>query len=373
MKLKHISTVVEFREPLGALRAGDSVKLSLSAEQEWADEDLGYEVALLLGGGPDGSWTEYIMEADCSGEDCENGERVIWSCHVTAPEQTGVYWYYFRIRKDDVLFFYGAARNRNAGEGEPIAGAPPCYQLTVYERDFETPEWFRNSTMYQIFPDRYCRGREENLVNGMNYHRSMGRSVHEHLNWEEIPYYQPLDGDEYYYPDDFFGGDLEGIRQNLDELAEMGISCLYLNPIVEADSNHRYNTADYKRVDPVLGTEEDFKQLCKEAEERGIRILLDGVYSHTGDDSIYFNKKGNYPEPGAFQKQNSPYDSWYDFDPDGQHYRSWWGFESLPEVNEFDPVWQDMVITGEDSVFHFWQERARRASVLMWLTSCRMK
>ena len=124
-----------------------------------------------------------------------------------------------------------------------------------------------------------------------------------HQSWEEVPFYRAMPGERDYYPSDFFGGDLEGIRQNLDMLQEMGITCLYLNPIVESDSNHRYNTADYKKVDPILGTMEDFIQLCREAEQKGIRILLDGVFSHTGSDSIYFNKEKNYLEPGAYQEE----------------------------------------------------------------------
>lgn len=376
MDWKHISTIVDYREPLGAVRTGESVRLSLAARPEEADESMDYEVALLMGG-PDGSFREYKMEAQepkdgnglwgwaadgGSGElwDCSLGEdvsrQIVWSCTWAAPEESGVYWYYFRIQREDTLVFYGASMGKNVGEGVLIAGAPSCYQLTVYEKEFETPEWFRNSTMYQIFPDRFCRGDEQNLERGIAYHEAMGREVHAHRNWEEIPYYHPLTSKEFYYPGDFFGGDLEGIRKNLDYLKELGITCLYLNPIVEADSNHRYNTADYKRVDPVLGTNEDFRRLCREAEGKGIRILLDGVYSHTGADSIYFNKKCNYQEPGAYQETESPFDTWYQFEGDKEHYKSWWGFDTLPEVNEMDPAWQEFVITGKESVFAHWME-----------------
>lgn len=346
----HVSTEIEYREPLGAVRAGAAVRLALMALSEGEkDHNYGdYEVALLMGN-PEGDWEEIRMELSRPDD-----SRGIWTGAWKAPEKVGAYLYYFRIRRGEELFFYGAGYGKNSGQGGAIAGIPACYQLTVYDRTFETPEWFQNATMYQIFPDRFARGRKENLTEGIHYHRSMGRKVYEHKSWEEIPYYQALDGEKDYNPSDFFGGDLEGIRQHLDYFQEMGITCLYLNPIVEADSNHRYNTADYKMVDPILGTEQDLKQLFAEAEERGIRILLDGVYSHTGADSIYFNKNNNYPGVGAYQSPASPYAGWYNFDRDRRQYKSWWGFESLPEVNELNPTWQKYVIKDDHSVFRHW-------------------
>lgn len=97
---------------------------------------------------------------------------------------------------------------------------------------------------------------------------------------------------------DYFGGSLLGIISKLDYLQSLSVSTLYLCPIFEADNNHRYNTADYRRIDPMLGTEEDFRQLCREAHRRGIRVLLDGVFNHTGSNSRYFNAEGFYPELG---------------------------------------------------------------------------
>ena len=181
----------------------------------------------------------------------------------------------------------------------------------------------------------------------------MGRTVYLHDDWEEQPVFGPLPGKEFYDPCDYFGGDIEGIISKLDDLKRLGISCIYLNPIGEAASNHRYNTSDYKKVDPFLGNNEDFKRLCQLAKERRIHVILDGVYSHTGDDSVYFNKKGNYEEPGAYQGEESKYYDWYDFNEDGT-YKSWWGFETLPEVNELNEKFVDYIITGEDSVIKHW-------------------
>ena len=157
--------------------------------------------------------------------------------------------------------------------------------------------------------------------------------------------------------EDYFGGDLKGIQLKLPYLREMGVDYLYLNPIFEAHSNHRYNTADYLNVDPLLGTNEDFETLCAEAKKYGIGIVLDGVFSHTGSDSRYFNREGRYGEGGAYRDPHSPYRSWYDFDPKYTGgYRSWWGFETLPEVNEETPSYVDF-ITGEGGVIDTWLRR----------------
>ena len=134
----------------------------------------------------------------------------------------------------------------------------------------------------------------------------------------------------------------------------MGVSIVYLNPIFEADSNHRYNTASYLKIDPILGTNAAFKKLCRAADELGMKIVLDGVFSHTGDDSVYFDRRGVYDGDGAYQSEDSPYHSWYDFHKFPDEYRCWWGFKSLPEVNEGDPAWQDFVISGDKSVIKTW-------------------
>ncbi len=377
----HVSTEVEYRNPLGALRTGEAVRLSLAAVSTEPKKEA-YEVRMKLLT-PDGTWKEYELirtakgegstessdseETGCAGNSehtpsfpaakTKEGAVCWWSCEWTAPEQSGVYWYYFSIRKGEEELFYGANAGRQSGQGSLWQEIPPCYQLTVYEKNFVTPEWFQNATMYQIFPDRYCRGRKENLEKGLRYHLFRCRKMYVHQSWEEVPFYRAMPGERDYYPSDFFGGDLEGIRQNLDMLQEMGITCLYLNPIVESDSNHRYNTADYKKVDPILGTMEDFIQLCREAEQKGIRILLDGVFSHTGSDSIYFNREKNYLEPGAYQEEESPYDSWYSFGKSRRDYKSWWGFDTLPEVNELDASWQEYIIKGKESVFRHWLDK----------------
>ena len=171
--------------------------------------------------------------------------------------------------------------------------------MTVYEKS-HTPFWFGAGVTYQIFPDRFCR-LEIPDPKGM-----IGdRWVHE--DWDDDPDYDPPDGR---WCRDFFGGSFRGVISKLDYLSEMGVSTIYFNPIFESASNHRYNTADYRKIDPMLGTEEDFRELCREANRRGIRIILDGVFSHTGSQSRYFNADGfltgSYVYPDVLQKAQFP-------------------------------------------------------------------
>ena len=132
------------------------------------------------------------------------------------------------------------------------------------------------------------------------------------------------------------------------------MTTLYLNPIFEAASNHRYDTGDYRAIDPLLGTEADFRALCTAAHQRGMRVILDGVFNHTGSNSRYFNAEGYYPEPGAAQSQNSEYYNWYSFHPWPSDYDAWWGVKTLPAVNEAQPAYRDFIFGDQDSVVRHW-------------------
>ena len=153
---------------------------------------------------------------------------------------------------------------------------------------------------------------------------------------------------------DFFGGTLAGIEEKLEYLKNLGVTTLYLCPIFEAESNHRYNTADYEAVDPLLGTEADFRSLCARAHALGMRVMLDGVFNHTGSNSRYFNVNGFYPDPGAAQSRESPYFSWYTFQSWPDKYDAWWGVRTLPAVNEEHPEYGNFIVDGERSVIRRW-------------------
>ena len=256
-----------------------------------------------------------------------NGDQYeFWECHFR-PEKPGLYFYSFSI---DTWRGTLALMRDWGGEGAlrrdgPGSGRQAQWQLTVYGRGFTVPEWLRGGVIYQIFPDRFYASGERKK--GAPADRRL------HASWGEQPDWKP-DAQGRITNGDYFGGDLRGIREKLPYLKSLGVTCLYLNPIFEAHSNHRYDTADYTKIDPLLGTEEDFQELCAAADALGIRVLLDGVFNHTGSDSVYFNREGRYPGPGAYQSKNSPYYPWYQFRHWPDDYACWWGFKTLPDVNE---------------------------------------
>lgn len=335
--ISHNSARSKYRTPLGALKTGESVKLRLFVKEISLEK-----VFLTVING--------IYKEDLEMYRIDSG----FECEYCLPEKEVVLWYFFTIVSGNTRIYYGRNYEQTSGTGKIYWDAPPAFQLTVYNADFSVPEWFKGATMYQIFPDRFCVGDKNNKEKGKIYHESKKRRVILHENSEEPVIYEPVGGAQYYEPCDYYGGDLKGIENSLPYFKDMGVSVLYLNPIFEAASNHRYNTSDYLKVDPLLGTNEDFINLCKKAEEQGIKIMLDGVFSHTGDDSIYFNKYGNYEEKGAYQGEESPYYKWYDFKNFPDEYRCWWGFTTLPEVNEHEKEWEDFVINGENSVMRSW-------------------
>ncbi len=244
----------------------------------------------------------------------------------------GLYFYCFLI---DNLKFLGIGEDFNA----IITDVPKKYQLTVYEKDYRVPEWLNGGLIYQIFPDRFCRA---------EINKNIRKDKILHGSWQEQPVFEPNQFGQV-MNNDFFGGDIRGIISKLDYLRDLGVTAIYLNPIFEAYSNHRYDTGNYMNIDPLLGTESDFISLIEQAEEKGIKIILDGVFNHTGDDSLYFNKYGNYPSLGAYQSKNSPYYAWYNFKDYPDDYESWWGIKVLPAINESNEDFIDY-ITGENGV-----------------------
>ena len=219
------------------------------------------------------------------------------------------------------------------------------YQLTVYQAE-EVPSWFGEGMTYQIFPDRFLRSRVPDPAGMVG-----GRWVHQ--DWEELPEWRPDQRGEIRNRD-FFGGDLLGVMEKLDYLKGLGVETLYFNPIFEASENHRYGTADYDKIDPMLGSNQDFSRLCDEAHRRGMRVMLDGVFNHTGYVSRYFNGDGFYPDVGASQSWDSPYRPWFNFIQWPKKYESWWGIYSLPAVNESCPSYRDFIFAGENSVVRRW-------------------
>ena len=218
------------------------------------------------------------------------------------------------------------------------------FQLTVYGKEYYTPDFLKGGVMYQIFPDRFCKSGKthENIPSD--------RVIRE--DWGGTPYYKP-DENGHVWNNDYFGGDFAGIQSKLDYLEGLGVTCIYLNPIFESHENHRYNTANYMKADPMLGTNEEFAELCREAKKHGISVILDGVFSHTGADSVYFNKFSRYDTAGAYNSPESPYYEWYSFINYPDTYEAWWGIDTLPNVWENNESYTEF-ICGDDGVLNYW-------------------
>ena len=311
------------KTPFGAAKCGTEVRFTL-----FDDAFCGCELLV---------YREFAGAEDvCPLPPAEGG----FAGTYTAPGEGDLCWYVFRLtRWDGTLSYLGKNGLR------PDRDGAARWQLTVYE-DTGTPDWFGRGVTYQIFPDRFRRTGTPD-VSGMVGRRWL------HESWDDQPVFRP-DEDGQITNRDFFGGSLAGITEKLDYLQSLSVTTLYLNPIFEAASNHRYDTADYRAIDPLLGDEETFRTLCREAHKRGMRVMLDGVFNHTGSRSRYFNADGFYPELGAAQSQDSPYYDWYSFHPWPTDYDAWWGVKTLPAVNEQRPAYRQFIFKGEDSVVRHW-------------------
>lgn len=319
----------EYKWPFGAVKSGTEVCFNVKLHRD----ALSTAVFLLC---LKDSEKNYVWHEMPYSHD-EDDNRV-YSLRIAFTE--GLYFY---------KFVFDSAYGRKALTRLPDAVA--CispdgadWQQTVYRSGFSTPYDFCGGIFYQIFPDRfYYSGSEKTGVPADRYINK---------NWGDKPEYRQS-ADKNRLCNDYFCGDLKGITQKLDYISRLGVSIIYLNPIFEAHSNHRYNTADYLKIDPLLGDEEDFKELCKKAKEKGIKIMLDGVFSHTGDDSIYFNKYRRYGDSGAYNSQDCEYFSWYKFNSWPDDCKSWWGVPTLPEVIEESDSFCDF-ITGNGGVIDHW-------------------
>ena len=265
----------------------------------------------------------------------------IYSCKVKF-EKADLYFYRFEIETFEGRKYIGLKDGIAV-----IEEWLPEWQLTVYNSNFKTPQWAKGGIMYQIFPDRFARSDKFTPLPAKNT-----RTIHE--NWYDIPDF--IYGNPDYKANDYFGGNILGIMEKLDYIKALGVNIIYLNPIFESPEYHRYSTGNYMNIDPYFGTNEQFEEFIKKCKEKGIKVILDGVFSHTGADSIYFNKYGHYDSVGAFNSEESPYYNWYSFINYPNEYESWWGFDNLPNVRETNSEYLKY-ITGEDGVIEYWQKK----------------
>lgn len=338
MDIEHNSRQRFFRTPGGAVTCGTEVRFRLSVNE------AGIPRSVKLVYKEDNGEEQY---ADMSYEFSVLG-NCIYEKKLKMPEHSVLVWYYFEISTDAGVVYYGN-NTENLGEiGEMSFRNPPhAFQITVYNEDYKTPDWFKEGIAYQIFPDRFFNGNEDGSFLG-------NRDDIIKRKWGDMPFYKAEQFGGEYKSNDFFGGNLKGIIKKLPYLEDLGITVIYLNPIFKAASNHKYDTGSYEEIDPMFGDEETFSELCREAKKRGIRIILDGVFNHTGDDSQYFNKYGHYDSVGAFQSQDSPYYSWFRFMEFPNVYESWWGMTTLPQVEEHSEALREYLLSGKDAIVKKW-------------------
>ncbi len=335
-----------FKDPPGPVTAGTRVTYRLPVSRLLSS----WQVTLQVLFDKDTEYVDYPMEPLPSlPKDNFSKDYVVFVATVPYGD-TGLYWFRFRLTKDGREMYFG----KDAATGEPSQqdNSPAAWQQTVYLRKYHAPTWLYGGVMYHIFVDRFYRGRKSP---GLNEPSLAIKDKVLHQDWGGMPEYRPDENGEV-KNNDFFGGNLAGIKEKLPYLADLGITCLYLSPIFTAYSNHKYDTADYMHVDPMFGSNDDFETLCKEAKKLGMEIICDGVFSHTGADSIYFDKYGNYGGNGAWENPNSPYRHWYYFtdkETENIPYETWWGIKTLPRLNKEEPSYIDY-ITGPQGVIAKW-------------------
>lgn len=357
MQLFHNSHDTAYRMPFGAVPTDSHVLLSLKIISDkkpdsvkarlWIDDkeviyDMTQKTKTSKSSSPDISL------------DKSDDNNIIYTAKVPTPETGQLIWYYFIVETDGNTVYYTNNNEGLGGVGQTLTEPKNLsYQITVYDKDYKTPDWFKGRIMYQIFTDRFFGDHSD--TNGEIPKKRNEYIIHN--DW-----YEPISFNSHPYEmgpacNDFYGGNFKGIIKKLDYLKSLGVGVIYLNPIFDAYSNHKYDTADYMNADPMFGTNEIFTQLCEEAEKRDIRIILDGVFSHTGADSIYFNKYGSYGNNvGAYKNPNSEYREWYQF-TNYPEYNSWWGSTNLPNVNEMTPSYLDYILRNENSVIKTWLKR----------------
>ncbi len=346
------------REPFGAVRAGTKITLrAVCAEpvtlRLWDGQEhlVPMQKTGTVCAGQIPGYGQSLQEARLTAEPDETPLDVYEAVlDETYTGSAGLLWYYF-VTRSGARF---AAMDPLGGPCVRHSDGAPLHsqQITVYEKDFETPDWMHRAVVYQLFPDRFY-----DALDGarLKRKRRAGPDIVVHRDKREMPFVTPNgDGPDGIENNDFYGGNITGIRSKLAQLCALGVTAIYLNPIFEAASNHRYDTANYERVDRMLGSNEDFIALCREARRKGVRIILDGAFSHTGADSVYFNKFGHYDSVGAYQSESSPYASWYRFERFPDKYETWWGIQSLPCVNEMDPGYLDYMVTGPCAIVAKW-------------------
>ena len=317
-----------YRIPSGAVPESETVKITIHPPHDIPGLKNVYLAAVFN----DGEEKKHIMK--------KTGTEFMFSADLTVSK--GLYFYCFELEYNDRCEYYYKNGKLNYRDDNMAK-----WQITVYDKDFKTPEFFKGGIMYHIFIDRFAKSESwtPRVRGGLVMHASP----------DETPFYKP-DRNGIIHNEDVYGGSLAGVIDKLEYLKELNVSIIYLSPVFEAHSNHKYNTADYEKIDDMFGDDEIFDRLITEAGRLGMKIILDGVFNHTGADSVYFNKYGRYKSTGAYQSRSSQCYDWYDFREWPDDYECWWGVKSLPSIKKDQPIFR-AYICGVDGILDKWLKR----------------
>jgi glycosidase len=351
--LLHDSFSTAYRAPGGAVPTGSTVMLRLR----------------VAGGKPSGvtlrvEASDPVTETSKLSDLKLRRRGSLWSVAYRTPAKPSIVSYSFRVKLGRRTLWYGddnsSADASKGGTGKATGTRGDAFRITVYARSFATPTWLQGAVVYEIFADRFRNGDKSN-----DYCRAGSTSgcpvfygdtpALLHSTWNENIEDSRATG---VFNRDFFGGDLEGVTENLDYLKSLGVDAIWLTPIFKARSNHRYDTDDYHEIDPGLGGDPAFALLSNAARARGLRLILDGVFNHTSSDSRYFDRYGRYPGvDGACESASSPFRSWYEINGTDIPCRSYSGFanlDSLPTLNDANTAVRNFISHGLTSVVGHW-------------------
>ena len=402
-KLYHNTWETPYRQPFGAVPAGEAVTLRIAAEKDDVER-----ATVSLKNYQTGNSLVLQMDKKAWLNVDGLGNLDFWEA-TFVPYEKGVYGYKFIVGDQDATVEYGEDSGEG-GSGTAANANVGMFQLTVFDPGYETPDWMKEAVVYQIFPDRFFNGDTSNDIAKTT---ARGEEPIEHREWSELPdnprlVDQPDYNGDGIWSNDFFGGDIEGIQAKLDYLQSLGVNTLYLNPIANATSNHKYDATDYKAIDPMFGTPAEFQAFTNELASREMNLILDGVFNHVGDDSIYFDRYGKYDTVGAYEYWSRIYDymneaglseadarakvktellaegqtfseygfhNWFNIEnekidvgtpTERYKYQAWWGFDSLPEIKSIpgsavdysselnNEQFANYIMYDEDSVAKSW-------------------
>jgi len=385
--LRHDSRDTLYRTPGGAVPAGTPVVLRF---RTFHNDVTGVKVRVYdLNANAQRFYdmTPTATDVSCYESGLEDKRCDFWAVTITGNQPNNL-WYRFLVTDGtDTDYYADNTTALDGGLGRTTDDAvDDSYALMVYDPSFSAPAWASEAVIYQVFPDRFRNGRDDNDADTGDiryddpvlalpwgtrpegYCRNYA-DANTNCPWrfdDTPPDWSPTK--EGPRGRDYFGGDLKGVDQYLDYLQSIGVTTLYFNPIFDAASNHSYDTQDYFKIDPYFGTLKDWENLVKHAQQRGMRIVLDGVFNHLSSDSPFFDRYGHYAAVGACEDLNSPYRAWFYFrdvpagtgtcvggaGPHSALYDGWFGFDSIPVIRKDRADVQEYFLTGNNSVSRYW-------------------